>query len=189
MKKSELVQGVVVLLVITIAAGLLLAQVYAITLPRIEEQKRKETENLFREMFPEGVRFEKEPRAQLSVTRVYDGQGNHLGSIVEQRATGYGGLLVILVGVEKDGAVRKVKILQHNETPGLGAKVAQENFLKQFERLGLENLYLKSEQSGGRIDAISGATISSRAVTEGVRKALQSLLSSGAKETSPEKMQ
>ncbi|MCM8769175.1 MAG: FMN-binding protein [Candidatus Omnitrophica bacterium] len=186
MKTKERVAGVVILVVVTLTAGFLLSQVYAVASPRIEEQKRKEKENLCQEIFPEGKKMEDVQVGQLPVTIVYDQAGVKLGQIVQNRVTGYGGEIFLLVGVDTEGKIRKVKVLQHNETPGLGARVAQGSFLKQFDQLTLEQLYLKTERPEGKIDAISGATISSRAIAEGVRKALN-LLAPTEKSGSSEK--
>ncbi len=175
MKKKELISGVIILLVVAALAGFLLAQVYALTLPRIEEQKRLEAEGLYRALFPEGVKFEPGRTGDLKTTAVFDHSGQKIGLVVEKRVTGYGGEMLLVVGVSPEGSISGVKILQHNETPGLGAKVAREDFLKQFQDLKYNEVYLKNTTPEGKIDAISGATISSRAVTDGVRKVLESV--------------
>lgn len=175
MKKKELISGAIILLVVAALAGFLLAQVYALTLPRIEEQKRLETESLYRALFPEAAKFEPDKIGDLQATAVFDQSGQKIGLVVEKRVTGYGGEMLLAVGVSPEGNISGVKILQHNETPGLGAKVAREGFLKQFQHLKYNEVYLKNTAPEGKIDAISGATISSRAVTDGVRKVLESL--------------
>ena len=79
---------------------------------------------------------------------------------------GYGGKIGILVGLEVNRAVRGIRIISHQETPGLGAKITQLDFLDQFDGLSTGELAIRRD--GGAVDAITAATISSRAVVEGV---------------------
>jgi electron transport complex protein RnfG len=88
---------------------------------------------------------------------------------------GYGGTIEIVVGVDPTGeSITGVRITQHSETPGLGANLVQVKpgedepwFLKQFRGLTVGRVSLRA--SGGPIDAITAATISSRAVTDAVQ--------------------
>ena len=83
---------------------------------------------------------------------------------------GYGGKIGILVGLETSRALRGIRVISHQETPGLGAKITNADFLDQFAGLVPDQLVLARD--GGAIDAITGATISSRAVAEGVSAGL-----------------
>lgn len=84
---------------------------------------------------------------------------------------GYNGLITFLVGISTAGQVEGVFVVQHTETPGLGAKIIQEKFLTTFN--GIENpVELKIKKDGGVIDQISGATYSSRATSQAVAEAL-----------------
>jgi len=74
MKKRDMVKGIVVLIAVTVFSGYLLAQVYKVAQPKIEEQKRIEEERLNKEIFPEGVSFAKEKIKGLTCTAVYDSQ-------------------------------------------------------------------------------------------------------------------
>ncbi|MFA5113679.1 MAG: FMN-binding protein [Candidatus Margulisiibacteriota bacterium] len=91
------------------------------------------------------------------------------GRAVAVKARGYGGEIELLVGIDAKGVVSGLKVLNHRETPGLGANITGTKFLGQF----------KGKKAGDRleakkdIDAISGATISSRAVCFGVKEALK----------------
>lgn len=80
---------------------------------------------------------------------------------------GYGGTIQMMVGVDYAGAVRGVKIVTMSETPGLGSKTGSDDFLAQYASA------TPPFTVGGNIDAVSGATVSSRAVTAGVNKALE----------------
>lgn len=92
-----------------------------------------------------------------------------LGYAVITEAYGYQSHIRIIVGFEKPLEIKDVYVLDEGETPGLGSRVSEDNFRQQFSGVQKENLALKDE--GGQIDAISGATASSEAVTEAVKKA------------------
>jgi len=83
---------------------------------------------------------------------------------------GYGGKIGILVGLETNRALRGIRVISHQETPGLGAKITDTDFLDQF--VGLVPAQLALARDGGAVDAITGATISSRAVAEGISAGL-----------------
>lgn len=83
---------------------------------------------------------------------------------------GFGGKLEILVGITIDGYILGYEVLKSQETPGLGTKVSEEKFKSQFVGLRPKE-ELKVKQDGGEIDAVTAATISSRAVTEAVQQA------------------
>lgn len=94
-----------------------------------------------------------------------------LAAAIKGRACGFAGPIEIIVGVDKKGIITGIEILNHRETPGLGARITEDFFLSKFKgkQLGDE---IKLRRDGGRIDAITGATISARAVSEGVEAAL-----------------
>ena len=106
---------------------------------------------------------------------VYDKDGRKIGRIYQTKSLGYGGYIYIKVGIDNNLKIKGVKILQHNETPGLGAKITKSEFLNQFKNLDFKNLYLKKDSPYGKIDSITGATISSRAVVDGVRKLVEKI--------------
>ena len=83
---------------------------------------------------------------------------------------GYGGKIGILVGLETNRALRGIRVISHQETPGLGSKITDIGFLDQF--VGLVPAQLALARDGGAVDAITGATISSRAVAEGISAGL-----------------
>lgn len=91
------------------------------------------------------------------------------GRAVAVKTRGYGGAIELLVGIDAKGAVSGLKVLNHRETPGLGANITGDKFLGQFKgKKAGDQLEAKKD-----IDAISGATISSRAVCFGVKEALK----------------
>ena len=184
MKKKEIIAGVVMILVITLLSGYLLAQVFRITKPRIDEQKRIEEERLNKEIFPEGVIFVDTEEKDLSYTAVFDDEKNQIGRIFQVTPSGYGGPIIVKVGFDSEIKVKGVRILGHTETPGLGAKITDASFLNQFKDKSGNELYLKKYHKEGTVDAITGATISSKAVSDGIIK-LQEKLNAESPSPSP----
>lgn len=104
----------------------------------------------------------------VNAYEVYDGDVL-LGYCVEVAPSGFGGEISMMVGFEADRRIKGVSIVSLNETPGLGAKVQNSAYLSQY--IGKEGtLVLKQD-----VDAVAGATISSRAVLEGVNRATEIL--------------
>jgi len=91
---------------------------------------------------------------------------------------GYAGKIRLIIGVAADGnSVAGVRVLKHGETPGLGARIVEKRpgedepwFLAQFQRLSCQQLFVRQDAPTGSVDAITAATISSRAVTNCVRE-------------------
>ncbi len=87
-------------------------------------------------------------------------------------AGGFGGPVSLMVGVLNDGTVYNTKTLSHSETPGLGAKCTEPSFADQFRNLDPSAKKLSVKKDGGDIDAITAATITSRAYVEAVSLAV-----------------
>ena len=97
--------------------------------------------------------------------------GEEIGYCVQVEPKGFGGNLTMIVGINADGTVAGAKVTSHAETPGLGAKSqADPNWITQFAGQTADG-QLKVAKDGGTINAITGATITSRAVTDGVNTA------------------
>ena len=84
---------------------------------------------------------------------------------------GYGGDVVIMVGLDTTGTILNISVVEHAETPGLGSKMTMPFFLDQFLQKDPGHVDLRVKKDGGTIDAISGATITSRAFSEAVQLA------------------
>lgn len=123
-----------------------LAYVYLFTQPKIEANSKLTLENSKREVL---------------------GKDNK-GTAVAVSPRGYSGPIDMLVGIDPQGKVKGLKILNQRETPGLGANITKPGFLRQFVGKSAKD----SIEPKKDIDAITGATISSRAVCRGVREAL-----------------
>ncbi len=85
---------------------------------------------------------------------------------------GFGGRLEMIVGFYINGAIKNFKITNHHETPGLGSKADEPKFKEQFDGFNPQKRKFKVRQDGGEIDAVTAATITSRAVIDAIQRAL-----------------
>lgn len=97
-----------------------------------------------------------------------------IGYITQSETKGYGGTIKLLVAVDTKGQVIGYNVLSHNETPGLGDKTTKSPFKDQFKGKNIDHLVVTKDPSDkDDVQAITGATISSRAVTKGIHEAVQ----------------
>ena len=101
-----------------------------------------------------------------------DASGNEVGYVFVTVSKGYGGDVKIMTGVDKNGAVTGISPLELNETAGLGMKAQNASFLDQFKGKVKDIAVNKNSASGNEIQALTGATITSKAVTAAVNEAL-----------------
>ena len=106
-----------------------------------------------------------------AVYGAYDADGNMIGVVITTQASGYGGKIDVMTGIRSDGEVSGVNILSMEETPGLGARGKEDSFLRQYK--GFDSPNLAVSKDGGQINALSGATITSRAITKAVNEAIE----------------
>lgn len=106
-----------------------------------------------------------------NVYGAYDENGQKIGVVITTVANGYGGKIEVMTGIQTDGQVSGVNILSMEETPGLGAKGKEDGFLRQYRGYNSPNLAVSKD--GGEINALSGATITSRAITRAVGEAIE----------------
>lgn len=96
------------------------------------------------------------------------------GIAVISSSVGFGGKLTLMVGIDNQGVVYNTTVLEHSETPGLGAKCkSDKKFLNQFMALDPSSSKIIVRKDGGDIDAITGSTITSRAYCAAVENALK----------------
>jgi electron transport complex protein RnfG len=160
---------VVLFLVCGIAAGSL-AFVNAATKERIAEFARLEKIEAMQNVLPEAREFVEVKEGRLWEARA---GGQPVGRVLAASTQGYSGPIQGLVGLDPNGAVSGVRVLVQTETPGLGAKIITQAFLGQFQGRAPEEVALKRDDPSGKIDAITAATISSRALTRAVRQAIE----------------
>lgn len=175
---SSLIQGLKLgfsLFLIAAVAAFVLALVNAVTAGTIAqhaEEKRQAAmasvmpgANVFSEMYNEDPTIDR-------ISGAYSGT-TFLGYSVEVAPNGFGGAISLMVGVDGNGSVTGVSILDHGETAGLGAKAADPAFLNQY--IGMSGSIAVNVGTNS-IQAITGATITSKAVTQGINTALTAVL-------------
>ena len=169
--KKDLIKYGVLLMGICAISGLLLSGVYKLTEKRIAEQKVLEEKLASQEVLPEAITFKKEIRKGETI-EIGLKDGKKIGEVYTITTRGYSGEIKLKVGLNLEGRITGVKILESLETPGLGAKIKGKKFLGQFKQKNKNELYLKNKNPLGKIDSITGATISSSAVVNAIRKRL-----------------
>ena len=161
---AYLCKMVLTLTVICVAIAALLAVVNAMTKDVIAKNAEKKRSDAILTIFPEGDSVQTAPDKE-ALYYVFAGE-NPIGFCANVAPNGYVGAIQMMVGVNTDGTVRGVQIVEMSETSGVGSKAGAADFLAQFhEKSGVFAV-------GENVDGIAGATISSKAVTEGVNMAL-----------------
>ena len=156
-----------ILLAICVVVSGLLGLTNLVTADRIDAIKAEKTNASMQEVLPSDSYTALEYTGEDPLVKaVYQADG---GYVVEVTPSGFGGELDLVVGVASDGTVTGVSIISHLETSGLGANATKEGFRSQY--VGKSGT-LAVSKDGGTIDALTGATITSRAVTRGVNAAL-----------------
>ncbi|MFH0871525.1 MAG: FMN-binding protein [bacterium] len=148
-----------------------LSWVYELTADRIRENQEKQKIGMLKKALPAAERFETIDRGGLKYEAGYRGD-ERIGGVFYAEGKGYGGVMQVMVGLDSQGKVVEVVLLSHKETPGLGTKVADQEFRHQFLGKGGPFL-LRKDNPSGNIDGVASATVSSRAVTKAVDDSLQ----------------
>lgn len=179
--KKDILKIAISLGIIYVIGGLMLAFVYSKAAPIVYIKEKKEKEAALRKMMPEAEQIDLlgkwQPHEKEAEYYIAKKGKEGIGYIVQGFGKGYSSYINILVSLDKDFTIEKVNILGHAETPGLGDEIEKDYFLNQFSGKGINNLIIIKGETQDKIQAISGATISSRAVTEdGVRNAVKMLM-------------
>lgn len=190
---NKIIKNTLILTAITLVSGFLLGIVYDITKEPIAVAQENTKQEAFRavlsdaDFFETYEDFDAESAAELLSENGYtadditeiavgkDGGGETVGYVVNVTShEGYAGDIQISVGIASDGTVKGIEMLSISETAGLGMKAAEAEFKDQFKDKNVEKFsYTKTGEEGDdKIDAISGATITTNAVTNGVNAGL-----------------
>jgi len=179
---KEAVKITLPLSIICIVVALMLAVVNALTADTIAANNAREKEAAILSIFPDGDGTELNYAEDgTEVYRVKTGE-SVIGYCVSVAENGFGGAVSMMVGVDPSGSVCGVKIVSLSETPGIGSKVKSDGFLATFKG---DQLFVIGEN----FDAISGATVSSKAVVRGVNRALIAVRDTFELETPKEEVQ
>ncbi len=189
----------IILTIVTAIAAFILAEIYSVTKPLIELQKKAKTEEALKIVLPNAKLLvpvtQKVPVKdsdgnvlyERSVVKYYIGYANPdtsgiTGYAFEAFGSGYSSVIETMVGIDTTGVIKQIKIISQKETPGLGALSVQDGpfngkkwSTRQFE--GKTVSELKVDKDGGPIVSITGATITSRAVTNSIRSKMETILS------------
>lgn len=183
---KEMIRVGVILFLITAISAALLAFVNGKTAPLIEKNSLEKEQTALKAVMPAAAEFEQTNidcgtglGIEIGVTELNkvfaakDENGNVIGACVITESTGYDVGIQTVTGVDTDLKVTGVEIISMNETPGLGAKAAEESFRGQYIGKSGEVGVSKNGSSDTEIQAISGATKTSKGVTNGVNLALK----------------
>ena len=170
MTGKDIVKITLNLVVVYLVGGLILSFVYAKASPIIFKNNVEAKKKALAELMPEADDIKKvgEWTPHEKHAEYYEAKkgGKIIGYIVESYGKGYSSYIDTLISVDKDFTVKKISILHHAETPGLGDEIDTPAFQDQFGGKDFDHLKVLKTETTEYIQAISGATISSRAVTE-----------------------
>ena len=169
----------ITLLLITSVVAAALAGINSITAPVIAQLKAEKLQNAINEVLPGGGESVEYTDDSGWVSAVYQSESGYAVEVTP--TTGFNGGITMMVGIDNDGKVLGISVVSQTETAGLGAVCAAttsagESFRGQFVGMGGE---IKVDKDGGQIDAITGATITSRAVCDGINAALNCVANMG----------
>ena len=179
-KIKDIIFPVITLVVIATLSAFILGYVHNVTLEPIKKAKdgnelqaiAQVTGQFDNNPFAEKMTiFTKSKKHKLTM---YPARKNgHLNSVAikSYTNTGFGGRIELMIGFNVDGSIKSFKVISSNETPGLGSKVDEPKFKEQLEGFYPQRQILKVKQDGGDVDAVTAATISSRAVLRAIERA------------------
>ena len=175
---NEVITPTAVLAIICVVVTLALSSTNLLTADKIEALAI-ETQNKAMSKLIEADEYHELPAATSFGDITYNAAikgGDTVGCIFVTEANGYGGVISVMTAVDMDGKVIAVEILAAaDETPGLGQNVTKESFYTQFNSMNGDIIATKAgtaNKENNEINAVTGATISSKAVTEAVNQAL-----------------
>ena len=191
--KNTIIKDAMILTLITLVAGGVLGLVYEITKEPIAKQQEMAKQEAYKSVFEDADSFEvcvEEGDGELAaylaengfeaqtineVMEAKDASGETLGYAINLTTSeGYGGDITFSMGVREDGTLNGISILTISETAGLGMKATKDEFKNQFQDKQAESFEVTKTGAAAdnQINAISGATITSNAVTKGVNSGL-----------------
>ncbi len=178
--KSSFINMLLSLVAITFISGVSLAFMNELTKgPKAEARKQKKIKAI-KSVLPEITNNPFEEKMTFGLEGTKDSLDFFIGKNGEEFAgvavstfsdKGYNGLIQLMVGFDKNGAIHNIVTLLQKETPGLGTNITSPSFLKQYLGKNPKEWKLKVKKDGGDTDAITGATITSRAFNDAVQRA------------------
>lgn len=180
--KDNIVQ-IAKLFLVAVVSAFLLSYVYSITKEPIEKAKNAEIMEAIKSIVP-GISDQMIIKDTLLVSDVESiplraylilnpDSSVYAYSVLSYTKKGYGGTITIMVGVDREFKITGIYPLEFAETPGLGTKMTENSFKDQFLSKSLSNFNFKVKNDGGDIQAITSATITSRAVGDCLERGLK----------------
>lgn len=188
-KKNALVKDTLILALITLIAGVSLSVVHEITAPLIEEKKIAAQAEAFKAVYPSAEKFvsndtlkeaektsySSKEYGDITVNEIFavaDSNGNEVGHVISVTTpNGYNGNITLSLGYSNDGTMTGMEILESGETPGFGAKAGEPAFKGQFSGKKADFIVVGGGENG--IEGITGATITTTAVTKAINAGLE----------------
>jgi len=183
-----IIRMLAVLTIIGVISGGLLSQISIWSKPKIAAHRELETKNAIFQVLPEGKSFTKMETANLEVYSVFDDSGKLIGYAVPFEGNGFQGKIRMMAGLTSDlDKVTGLQVLEQVETPGLGTKIVEDPsqkedpywFPNQFKEVETQPMIgvVKNQKPVNKYDiqAITGATISSKAVVQIMNQGIQVL--------------
>lgn len=191
--KNTIIKDAIALTIITLVAGALLGVFYDMTKGPIEQAEFEKKQKAYQAVFTEATAFEANEELQAKATsqeiHAEGVTGAYISEILEAKndagevlgyvmsfasKEGYGGEIIVSMGIDLTGTITGLQVLTANETAGLGAKCKDAEFASQFTGIKDSTVtYTKTGKTNpNEIDAIGGATITTKAVTNAVNNAL-----------------
>ncbi|BBB89763.1 MAG TPA: RnfABCDGE type electron transport complex subunit G [Methylomusa anaerophila] len=172
-KNDSIIKTALYLTATCFLSGVILAAAYTITEPAAAAQRVKAKDDAMKALVKNADSF----KAVEGKEGWYEGikDGKVIAYVVPANSKGYGGTIEMLAAVTPDGKAVDFKVLKHNETPGLGDKMVEDKFRKQFANKVPNDLEVVKVPTEKNVQALTGATITSRAVTKGVREAVEAV--------------
>ncbi|MBQ9270255.1 MAG: FMN-binding protein [Oscillospiraceae bacterium] len=167
---SQSFKPILVLTVVCLIAGIVLSSANVLTAPVIVAYEEAANNETYFTALPEADSFTSVPCELAGVTAVLRAD-NGAGWVITAQARGYGGQVPAAVAFSPEGEILRVIMMPNGETPGLGQKVTEPDFAGQFSGMAAQSLSLED------IDAVSGATISSRAAAAAINLAIEAFQS------------
>ena len=177
---------IISLVVISVVASLALGGIYNITKEPIELAVKAKQERAIKEVLPEFdslVSFKVLPengKDSMAVNKAYKGDTLVGTAVSTYSNSGYAATQIqLMIGFMPNNVIYNISVIQQNETPGLGTKMKEPKFKDQFNGKRPGDFILKVKKDGGQVDAITAATISSRAFCDAVDRAYQTYQKKG----------
>ena len=175
--KSTFGNMVLALGVICLVCSALLGTVYAVTKAPIEASELQKVNAAIAAVTPAFDNVPSEGSQVVEGGEIYTATngGEPVGYAVKVTTGGFGGPLTVMVGFQPDGTIYNTSVISHAETPGLGAKLVDENIAPRKQVIGKNpaTANLSVSKDGGEIDAITASTITSRAFLKAVNAAYE----------------